>query len=190
MKSDWETVSRQLRELAAKAKAEDRLIDVEEFAEIIGLNDAESSTPGESTATTEGDLTVSSGQLRAVMKELHDRDVSEILLVDLLDRLRVGPLQRPASEYVDFPVTGEGIHVLSMFDQRRRPTIGPIEWSAEWITYSPLLDHGIVQRAWARTFCRLGVHLFDQVFSLERGTRLYCDACGCEVELRRDESAQ
>jgi hypothetical protein len=43
---------------------------------------------------------ISSGQLRAVQKELHDRGVSEISLPDLLERLRVGPFQQPATDFV------------------------------------------------------------------------------------------
>jgi hypothetical protein len=35
-----------------------------------------------------------------VIKELHDREISEISLGDLLERLRVGPLQQPASDLV------------------------------------------------------------------------------------------
>lgn len=46
------------------------------------------------------ELLIHSGQLRAIQKELHDRGVDTINLRDLLEELRVGPLQRPASEYV------------------------------------------------------------------------------------------
>jgi hypothetical protein len=133
-----------------------------------------------------GELAVTSGQLRAVLKELHDQDRPEIALVDLLDRLRVGPLQRPASEYVDFAVTEEGVsdHILSMLEGTPRPTIGQTPLFKNWVSYSPLLDRTLVRRGWARTFCRLGVHLFDQYYSLEQGARLYCDACSWEVALR------
>jgi hypothetical protein len=48
----------------------------------------------------EDDLLISAGQLRSVIKEIHDRGADSISLPDLLDRLRVGPLARPASEYV------------------------------------------------------------------------------------------
>jgi hypothetical protein len=197
MSRDWKDIRRRLRELGERAKAEGRLIDVEEFVEIIGLDEDSMVVANELDDPIEaGDaekqqvgsqaLTVSSGQLRAVMKELHDRDISEIALTDLLDRLRVGPLQRPASEYVDLPVTLEGLFdpILSILRRGRRTPIDPTPWFTNWISYSPLLDHGSVRRAWAMTFCRLSVHLFDQYFSLERGARLYCDACGREVALR------
>jgi len=54
--------------------------------------------------------------------------------------------------------------------------------SDTWITYSPRLDHELVLWVWKRTFCRLGVHLFDQV-ELERRI-LFCDACELVVPLR------
>jgi hypothetical protein len=173
-------VIRRLRELGERAKAEGRLVDVEEFAEIIGQEDAERQQVAPEA------LTLTPGQLRAVIKELRDRGRSEITLADLLDRLRVGPLQRPAREYIDFAATEEGVSdgVLSMLESSPRSRTGLAPFFKSWVSYSPLLDHALVRRGWARTFCRLGVHLFDQYYSLERGARLYCDACGWEVALR------
>lgn len=54
-----------------------------------------------------------------------------------------------------------------------------------WLTYSPRLDHEWVRAVWKRTFCRLGVHLFDQVESLEARS-LFCDACERTATARSD----
>jgi hypothetical protein len=138
------------------------------------------------------ELTVISGQLRAVMNELHDRGTDEISLPDLLARLRVGPLQRPASEYVHVPLTSEraASDVLRMLQRGRRGQAGPPPWTPSWLSYSPMLEHRLVQRAWAQTLCRIGVHLFDQVCSLERGAYLHCDGCGCEIAVTDASDAE
>ena len=61
-------------------------------------------------------------------------------------------------------------------------SVGPADWTPEWVTYSRVFDNSIALWLWRRTFCRGGIHLFDQVVS-GGDRRLYCDACGCEVRL-------
>jgi len=50
-------------------------------------------------------------------------------------------------------------------------------------SYSGLFDWGIVLAIWRRTFCRLGVHLLDEVVT-DAEHFLHCDACGCAVHVR------
>lgn len=87
-----------------------------------------------------------------------------------------------------------------------------------WVTYSSFLQGPLVLRAWSRTMCRLGVHLFDEVYSfgagritpemiagIERTIGYYvapandddseerylsCDACGLSVPIGDEGGAQ
>lgn len=84
-----------------------------------------------------------------------------------------------------------------------------------WVSYWKQFDRPIVQAIWRRTFCRAGIHLFDEVYSFggahitpgmiallesQTGFRaevadptdtherrfLYCDACEIEVPIGDD----
>jgi hypothetical protein len=40
------------------------------------------------------------------------------------------------------------------------------------------------KKLWKKFMCKkVGFHLFDEVWSLEFGHRLYCDACGLEIRI-------
>jgi hypothetical protein len=57
--------------------------------------------------------------------------------------------------------------------------------SNEWVTYHDILDHGFIRFIWKHTFCKLGVHLFDECHVLTEESRwehyIYCDACDKRV---------
>ena len=45
-------------------------------------------------------------------------------------------------------------------------------------------EHDLILKAWKRTNCIIGCHLFDEVWSLENHY-LHCDACGLEVHIEK-----
>ena len=55
------------------------------------------------------------------------------------------------------------------------------------ITYPEFLDNELARWLWKRWGCAREYHLFDEIYSVENGHRLYCDACGLTVYIDRIE---
>jgi len=51
------------------------------------------------------------------------------------------------------------------------------------LTYLPPLDFRIVRWVWRRVFCSRAIHLFDEVWSIDRHS-LHCDACELSVLIK------
>lgn len=60
----------------------------------------------------------------------------------------------------------------------------PLPWLG--ITYPRLLDHGWIQRLWAKYLCPRGWHLWDEVLGA-CGHSLYCDACEISIAIGKED---